>query len=90
MRAAVLHLQHINTKDDGAFEPALRGMNVMVHGNIPRAAGLSTSSSIVVSAAEACIRINELEVDPMEFIDICGYGEWYVGTLGGSGDHAAI
>ncbi len=89
-RAAVLYLQHLNTKADGAFAPALRGMNVMVAGNIPRAAGLSTSSSIVVAAAEACIRLSGLQVSPLEFIDICGYGEWYVGTRGGSGDHAAI
>jgi len=90
VRAAVLYLQHVHTTEDGEFEPALHGMNVMVNGNIPRAAGLSTSSSIVVASAEACIRINDLKVEPMDFIDICGYGEWYVGTRGGSGDHAAI
>ena len=90
VRAAVLYLQHLHTQEDGTFAPAFRGMNVMVSGNIPLAAGLSTSSSIVVSAAEACIRINDLSVEPKEFIDVCGYGEWYVGTRGGSGDHAAI
>ena len=89
-RAAVLYLQHLNTRDDGRFDPALRGMNVMAGGDIPRAAGLSTSSSIVVSAAEACIYINGLCVGPEELVDICGCGEWYVGTRGGSGDHAAI
>lgn len=90
VRALVLHLQHLNTKDDGTYDQVLRGMNVVVHGNIPRAAGLSTSSSIVVAAADACIRINNLRLSPIEFIDICGYGEWYVGTRGGSGDHTAI
>lgn len=90
VRAAVLYLQHLNTRDDGSFKPILRGMNVMVYGKIPRAAGLSSSSSIVVAAADACIRINDLKVSPMDFIDICGWGEWYVGTRGGSGDHAAI
>jgi len=90
VRSAVLYLQHLNTRDDGTFDPRLRGMNVMTCGNIPRAAGLSTSSSIVVASAEACIRINSLQVDPMELTDICGCGEWYVGTRGGSGDHAAI
>ena len=62
----------------------------MVYGNIPQAAGLSSSSSLVVAATEACIRINDLQIDPIEFVDLCGYGEWYVGTRGGSGDHAAI
>ncbi len=90
VRAAVLYLQHLNTEDDGSFDPTLRGMSAMVGGNIPRAAGLSTSSSLVVVAADACIRINSLNLDSMEFVDACGYGEWYVGTRGGSGDHAAI
>ncbi|MGW8182017.1 MAG: galactokinase family protein, partial [bacterium] len=39
---------------------------------------------------EACLRLNEISLDPMDFIDLCGYGEWYVGTRGGAGDHAAI
>ncbi len=90
VRAPVLYLQHLHTRDDGTFDPPLKGMNVMIHGNVPRAAGQSSSSSIVVAAADACIRINDLKVDSTEFIDICGYGEWYVGTRGGSGDHAAI
>jgi N-acetylgalactosamine kinase len=90
LRASVLYLQHTRTRMDGTFAPPLRGMDVMVYGCIPRSAGLSSSSSLVVAAADACIRINELDVEPMEFVDICGYGEWYVGTRGGAGDHAAI
>jgi N-acetylgalactosamine kinase len=90
IRAAVLHLQHKCTNEDGKFHPKLKGMNVVVYGNIPQAAGLSSSSAMVVAAAEACIRINNLEIEPFEFVDICGYGEWYVGTRGGAGDHAAI
>jgi len=90
IRAAVLHLQHKYTKDDGKFEPRLVGMNALVYGNIPQAAGLSSSSSLVVAAAESCIQINNLRIDPIEFVELCGYGEWYVGTRGGSGDHAAI
>ena len=89
-RAAVLYWQHTHTRDDGTFDPALKGMNIMVCGNIPRAAGLSTSSSLVTATAEACIHVNGLACTPKEFVDACGYGEWYVGTRGGSGDHAAI
>jgi N-acetylgalactosamine kinase len=65
-------------------------MDIMVYGRIPRSAGLSSSSSVVVASAEACLRLNKIELEPMEFIDLCGYGEWYVGTRGGAGDHAAI
>jgi len=68
----------------------LRGMDIVVSGNIPPAAGLSSSSSLVVGAAEATIAANGLEVLPAQFVDLCGEGEWFVGTRGGSADHAAI
>lgn len=90
IRAPVLYLQHLHTDQGGNFEPPLRGMNVMVSATIPRAAGLSSSSALVVASAEACIIINDLPISGMDFIDVCGYGEWYVGTRGGSGDHSAI
>jgi len=68
----------------------LRGMDVVVSGNIPPAAGLSSSSSLVVAAAESTIAINRLDVFPAQFVDLCGEGEWFVGTRGGSADHAAV
>ncbi len=68
----------------------LRGMDLVVSGNIPPAAGLSSSSSLVVAAAEATIAINQLDVFPAQFVDLCGEGEWFVGTRGGSADHAAV
>ncbi|MBM4030926.1 MAG: hypothetical protein FJ291_03975, partial [Planctomycetes bacterium] len=68
----------------------IRGMNVMVSGNIPMGAGLSSSSAMVVAAAEAIVEVNGLEVNPQQFVNLCGEGEWFVGTRGGSGDHAAI
>ena len=90
IRAAVLYLQHLNTKDDGSFAPALKGMNMMVYGNIPRAAGLSSSSALVMITAEAVIRINSLDIKPADFVEHWGFAEWYVGTRGGCSDHAAI
>ena len=68
----------------------LRGMDLVVHGNIPIAAGLSSSSALVVASAEATVAINNLEVLPAQFVDLCGEGEWFVGTRGGSADHAAM
>jgi N-acetylgalactosamine kinase len=68
----------------------LRGLDIVVSGNIPPAAGLSSSSSLVVGVAEATIALNRLETFPNEFVDLCGEGEWFVGTRGGSADHAAI
>jgi len=90
IRAAVLYLQHLNTKDDGSFNPAIRGMNMMVYGNVPRAAGLSSSSALVMITVEAVIRINSLHIKPADFVEHWGFAEWYVGTRGGCSDHAAI
>ncbi len=84
VRAALFRLQDVHRSTP------LYGMNMMVHGNIPIAAGLSSSSAIVVGTAEAAVRINELALQPQQFVDLCGEGEWYVGTRGGSGDHAAM
>ncbi len=68
----------------------LCGMNIMMDGNIPVAAGLSSSSSIVVAAAEAVVALNCLNIPTARFVDMCGEGEWFVGTRGGAGDQAAM
>jgi len=90
VRAAVLYLQHLNTKDDGSFAPAIRGMNMMFYGDIPRAAGLASSSALVMAAVEAVIRLNNLPIELADMIEHWGFAEWYVGTRGGCSDHAAI
>ena len=68
----------------------LSGMDVMVGGNIPVAAGLSSSSSLVVATAEALSALNCLNMPDRQFVDLCGEGEWFVGSRGGAGDHAAM
>ena len=68
----------------------LRGMDAAVVGDIPMAAGLSSSSAIVVAAGEATIACNRLDMTASDFVDLCGEGEWYVGSRGGAGDHAAM
>lgn len=84
VQAAVLRLQH-------KFSSLrLRGLDIVVNGNIPIGAGLSSSSALVVASAEATVAANSLEVLPSQFVDLCGEGEWYVGTRGGSADHAAV
>ncbi len=83
-RAAALRLQ-------AAFpETPLEGLNLVAHGTIPMGAGLSSSSALVVGASEALIARNRLPVHAHMLVDLCGEGEWFVGTRGGSGDHAAI
>lgn len=90
VRGGVLYFQNLSRDESGAFSPAFKGMNVMIAGNVPPAAGLSTSSCLVVASAEAALHINGVQIDTMEFCEHCGPAEWYVGTRGGFGDHAAI
>jgi N-acetylgalactosamine kinase len=66
------------------------GMDMIFSGNIPVAAGLSSSSAMVVATAEAAVALNGLVVSPQDFVDLCGEGEWFVGSRGGAGDHAAM
>lgn len=68
----------------------LHGMDMVIGGNIPMAAGLSSSSSLLVGAAEAAVTINNLDIPADQLVDLCGEGEWFVGTRGGSADHAAV
>lgn len=83
VKAAVLRFQL-------ATDMPLYGMNIMASGNIPVAAGLSSSSAVVVATAEAVVALNSLNVTVQDFVDFCGEGEWYVGSRGGAGDHAAM
>ena len=66
------------------------GMNIVLSGDIPIAAGLSSSSALFVSIAEGVVELNQLNIASQQFVELCGEGEWYVGTRGGAGDHAAM
>lgn len=68
----------------------LCGMDMVASGSIPIAAGLSSSSSIVVAVMEAVVALNSLNFTQKEFIEFCGEGEWFVGSRGGAGDHATM
>lgn len=83
VKSAVLRFQ-------ASTDMPLCGMDMLVSGNIPVAAGLSSSSALVVATAEAIVALNELNLSTREFVDLCGEGEWYVGSRGGAGDHAAM
>lgn len=84
IKAAVLSLQ------DKYADLELKGMNIMVNGNIPASGGLSSSSAIVISTALATVKVNDLDISREASVDLCGTGEWFVGTRGGAGDHAAM
>ena len=83
VKSAVYRLQMIT-------EMPLAGMDILAAGNIPIAAGLSSSSALVVATAEAIVALNALNISTRDFVDLCGEGEWFVGSRGGAGDHAAM
>ena len=83
VKSAVLRFQM-------ASDLPLCGMDLVCGGEVPVAAGLSSSSSIVVAVAEALVALNALNFPGKDFVDLCGEGEWFVGSRGGAGDHAAI
>jgi N-acetylgalactosamine kinase len=84
IKAATLRLQHRYQ------DVRVRGLNMALTGNVPMAAGLSSSSTLVVATLQAAIALNNFDLTTQQFIDLCGEGEWFVGSRGGSGDHAAI
>lgn len=69
----------------------IHGMNAVVAGrspySVPLAAGLSSSSALVVTATVALADLNEISMEPKLFARFCGEAEWYVGTRGGFMDH---
>ena len=84
IKAAILRLQELFR------DRRLRGLDMMVGGDIPMGAGLSSSSALVVATAEAVRVFNRLPVSARRLVSLCGEGEWFVGTRGGAADHAAI
>jgi len=82
--AAALYQQHRHP------DRRLRGMDLAVHGNVPMAAGLSSSSSLVVASMEAITAVNGIAGGGSDIVSACGQAEWFVGSRGGSADHAAI
>jgi len=71
-------------------ERELPGLRMALSGNIAQGGGQSSSSALVVTAALATTALAGLPLDRKQLAEMCGEAEWYVGTRGGSGDHAAI
>jgi galactokinase len=71
-------------------EPAgLKGMCCLVDGDIPPAAGLSSSTALVVAAGLAFSAVNEVEMERPALAERMAEAEHYVGTQGGGMDQAA-
>ena len=67
----------------------VRGVSMLVEGQVPLAAGLSSSAALTVSTAMAFMAANRLELAPLEIASMVARSEWYVGTRAGGMDQAA-
>jgi galactokinase len=81
---------YLGLRESGVFLP--KGIDIVVGGDLPRACGLSSSSSLVVAAAMsmAALRLSRQHISPEHLAEICMKAEWHVGTAGGGMDQAAI
>jgi galactokinase len=67
----------------------LRGIDAHISSNLPPAAGLSSSSALIVAFTLALLRANGIMATFEELMEILPDGEQFVGTRGGGMDHAA-
>ena len=65
-----------------------RGFDAVVHSDIPVAAGLSSSSALLVAGALAVLHTNEIEIERLQLAELLAEAERYVGTRGGGMDQA--
>ncbi|MFW5985040.1 MAG: galactokinase [Halanaerobiaceae bacterium] len=80
----------------------LRGMNMVLEGDVPSASGLSSSAALEVVTAMAFDKLNNLQVDPVEmavlcqaaennFVGVnCGIMDQYISRLGQKGNALMI
>jgi len=72
----------------GTDPGALKGFQAVVDGNIPSAAGMSSSSALVVLSALMFLAANGRDIDRLELAELLAEAEKYVGTQGGGMDQA--
>lgn len=65
-----------------------KGLNICVWGCVPKSAGLSSSSALVVCSALTTLYANKLELSKSDLAETCAIAERYVGTQGGGMDQA--
>lgn len=66
------------------------GVDAEIASNLPPAAGLSSSSALIVAFALCLLAANGIEAGFEDLMAILPEGEHFVGTRGGGMDHAAI
>ena len=67
----------------------MNGIDATIDSDLPAAAGLSSSSALIVAVTLALLRANRRHASFEELMEILPDGEQFVGTRGGGMDHAA-
>ncbi len=67
-----------------------RGIDAAIASNLPPAAGLSSSSALLAGFTLAILRANGIRPDISELMAVLPDAEQFVGTRGGSMDHAVV
>jgi galactokinase len=65
-----------------------RGFDALVESTVPVAAGLSSSSALVIATALTAAAANDTPFDPLDLAELMAESEQYVGTRGGGMDQA--
>ena len=65
------------------------GLEAHIESDLPAAAGLSSSSALIVACTRAILCANGIEASFQELMEVLPEGEHFVGTRGGGMDHAA-
>jgi len=66
------------------------GLRLLCDGAIPAAAGLSSSSALLVAAALAFNRVHSIDLSRLELAELLAEAEHFVGTRGGGMDQAIV
>jgi galactokinase len=66
------------------------GIDAFVDADLPPAAGLSSSSALLVAFTLALLRANGVDASFEQLMEVLPEGEYFVGTRGGGMDHAAV
>lgn len=72
--------------DKKNFKP--QTIKMLFDGCVPVAAGLSSSSSLVVASALAFCTCYKIEITRKELGELCRVAEYYIGTMGGGMDQS--
>ena len=67
---------------------AARGADLWIDSQVPVAAGLSSSSALVVAVLKSLLDVSGIDADPIELAEVAADSEQYVGTRGGGMDQA--